>query len=88
MNADHTLEDEFRTPDRVRAHVMKGILAEGLDPVEGLYAQGLTFEALEDLFIDLHASSREHRSFESWCHEDLPMALDSVRSDLKPTLRA
>ena len=40
MNADHTLEDDFRTPDRVRAHVVERILGEGLALVEDLQAQG------------------------------------------------
>jgi len=84
MNADHTLEDEFRTPDRVRAHVVEGILAEGLDLVDGLQPGGEPSEILEDLPLDLHASGPE--GFESWCHQDLPLALDSVRADLKLTL--
>jgi len=28
--ATHTLEDEFRTPDRLRAHVVERILVDGL----------------------------------------------------------
>ena len=28
--------------------------------------------------------SGEHRSFESWCHRELPLALDAVQTDLKP----
>ena len=87
-DADHTLEDEFRTPDRVRDQVADTILAEGLDQVQDLQARGNPSEILEDLLLDLHASSQDHRSFESWCHQDLPLALDSVRTDLKPTLWA
>ena len=40
---------------------------------------------LEDLLLDLHVSSRDHRSFESRCHDDVLLAVDSVRADLKPT---
>ena len=87
-DATHTLEDEFRTPDRVRAHVVERILGHGLDLVDDLQARGKPSEVLEDLLLDLHASSRDHRSFESWCRQDLPLALDTVRSDLKPTLWA
>jgi len=82
--ATHTLEDEFRTPDRVRAHVVERILAEALALVDDLHPRGNPSEIFEDLLFDLHASSRDHRSFESWGHQDLPLALDSVRSDLKP----
>jgi hypothetical protein len=88
IEATHTLEDEFRTPDRVRAHVVEQITAEGLDLVDDLHTRGKQSEIIEDCLLDLHASSRDHRSFESWCHQDLPLALDSVRTDLKPTLWA
>ncbi len=83
-----TLEDEFRAPDRVRAHVVEDIVTEGLGLVDDLQARGNPSDILEDLLLDLHASSQDHRSFESWCHQDLPLALDSVRADLKPTLWA
>ena len=86
MNATHTLEDEFRPPDRVRGHVVEIIISEGLAVVDDLHHQGKPSEILEDFVLDLYASSREHRSFESWCHEDLPLALDAVRSVLKSTL--
>lgn len=88
MNATHTLEDEFRTPDRVRAHVVERLLAEGLELVDDLQARGEPSEILEDLLLVLHASSLDHRSFESWCYQDLLLALDSVRADLKPSLWA
>jgi len=88
MNATYTLEDELRAPDRVRAHVLDRILAEGLAVVYGLQNRGNPPEFLEVILLDLHASSRGHLSFESWCHQDLPVALDSVRTDLKPTLWA
>lgn len=87
IHATHTFEDEFRIPDRVRAHVVEIIISEGLDLVEDLQARGNPSEILEDLLLDLHASSRD-RSFESWCHQDLPLVFDSARSDLKPTLWA
>lgn len=67
---------------------MEQILVEALTLVEDLHAQGQPSEPLEDLLVDLHASSHDHRSFESGCHQDPPLALDSVRSDLKPTLWA
>jgi len=85
IDATHTLEDEFRTPDWVRAHVVARITAEGLDLVDDLQAQGNPFETLEDLLLDLHASRQDHRSFKSWCHQDLPLALDFVAADLKLT---
>lgn len=88
IEATHTREDEFRTPDRVRAHVEKRITAEGLALIDDLHHQGNPSEVLEDLLLDLHATSEDHRSFESWCHQDMPLALDSVRPDLKPTLWA
>ncbi len=84
----HTLDDEFRTPDKVRNHVVEVIASQGLTLVEDLQARGNPSETLEALLLDLHASSRDHRSFESWCHQDLPVALDSVRADLQPTLWA
>ncbi|HHH27290.1 MAG TPA: hypothetical protein ENK57_02930 [Polyangiaceae bacterium] len=84
--ATRTLADELRTPDRVRARVVGLILTQGLAVVDDLHHQGKPSEILEDLLLDLYASSREHRSFESWCHEDLPLALDAIRSVLKPTL--
>lgn len=70
MNADHTLEDEFRTPDRVRAHVVEQIIAVGLALVDDLQAPAEPSDSLEDLLVDLHASSRDLRSFESWCHRE------------------
>jgi len=85
MNADHTLEDDFRTPDRVRAHVVEIIVSQGLALVGDLHVQGHPSEILEDLLLDLHASSGDHPSFDRWCCQDLPLALDSVRPDLKPT---
>ena len=88
MNAIHTVDNELRTPDRVRAHVMQIIISEGLALGDDLHHQGKPSELLEDLLLDLHASSQEQQSFESWCHKDLALALDSVRSDLKPTLWA
>jgi len=88
IDATHTLSDEFRTPDRVRAHVVERIVADGLALVDDLRARGEPSEILEDLLLDLDASSRDFRSFESWCHQDFPLALDSVRTDLKPTLWA
>lgn len=33
--ATDTLEDEFRTPDWVRAHVVERIMTEGLAPLHG-----------------------------------------------------
>ena len=88
VNATHTVDNEFRTPDRVRAHVVGLILTQGLAMVDDLHARGEPSDILEDLLLELHASSQDHRSFESWCHQDLPLALDSVRADLKPTLWA
>ncbi|MEL6345136.1 MAG: hypothetical protein AAFV53_18655 [Myxococcota bacterium] len=88
IEATHTLEDEFRTPDRVRAHVVDTIVTQGLDLVEDLQAQGTPSEIFEDVLLDLHASSGDHPSFESWCHQDLSLALGSVRADLQPTLWA
>ncbi len=49
MNATHNLFDEFRTPDRVRAHVVERIVCEGLALVDDFVAQGMTSEILEDL---------------------------------------
>ena len=86
--ATHTLEDEFRTPSRVRAQAVEEIVTQGLALVDELQAQDNPSEVVEDLLLDLQASSEDHRSFESWCHQDLPLALDSVRADLKPTLWA
>ncbi len=74
--------------DRVRGHVVGLILTQGLAMVDDLHARGEPSDILEDLLLDLYASSQDHRSFESWCHEDLPLALDAVRADLKPTLWA
>jgi len=68
MNADHTLEDEFRPPDRVQAHVMGETVTQGHALVDDLQAQGKPSEILEDLLLDLHASSRDHRSFDRSCH--------------------
>ena len=67
---------------------MERILEEGLALVDDLQARSNPSEILEDLLLDLHASGRDHRSFDSWCHQDLLLALDSARSDLKPTLWA
>ena len=86
--ATHTLADELRAPDSIRAHVVERVLAEGLALVADLHAQAKPSEVLEDLLLDLHACSGEHRSFESWCHRELPLALDAVQTDLKPTLWA
>lgn len=61
------------------------MLGQGM---ELLRAGGVDSEVLEVLVLDLHASGEDHRGFESWCGHDLPMTLDSVRSDLKPTLWA
>ena len=82
--ATHTLEDEFRTPERVRARVVGRVVAEGLTLVDDLHHQGKPSEILEDLLLDLHASGPE--GFDRWCDQDLPLALDSVRADLRPTL--
>ncbi|HEC08464.1 MAG TPA: hypothetical protein ENI86_02720, partial [Acidimicrobiales bacterium] len=84
MNAIHTVDNELRTPDRVRAHVMQIIISGGLALGDDLHHQGKPSEILEELLLELHASSRDHRSFESWYHQDLPLALDAVRSVLKP----
>jgi len=88
MNPDYTVEEEFQIPDSVRDRLVDTIAAQGLNLVENLHAQGKPSEVLEDLLLDLHACSGDHRAFESWCHQDLPLALDSVRSDLQPTLWA
>ena len=88
IDAAHNLFDEFRTPDRVRAHVVGRIAAEGLALVEDLQARNNPSEILEDLLLALYASSRDHRSLESWSRQDLLLALDSVQADLKPTLWA
>ena len=86
MNAIHTVDNELRTPDRVRARVVERILTQGLAVVDDLQARGNPSDILEELLLDLHASSQEQQSFESWCHKDLALALDAVRSVLKPTL--
>ena len=88
LEANHTLEDEFQTPDRVQDHVVDTIAIQGLELAEDLQAQGKGSEVLEDLLLDLHASSRDHRSFESCSRQNLSLALDAIRSDLKPTLWA
>ena len=84
--ATHTLADELRTPGRVWARVVERILTQGLAVVDEFQTQGNPSEVLEDLLMELHACSGEHRSFESWCHRELPLALDAVQTDLKPTL--
>ena len=61
------------------------ILTQGLAVVDEFQTQGHPSKILEELLLELHASSRDHRSFESWYHQDLPLALDAVRSVLKPT---
>jgi len=52
----HTVEDEFRTPDRVRAHVVERILAVGLALVSDFRAQGKPSQILEDLLLDLRSN--------------------------------
>ena len=88
IEVTHTFQDGFRTPDRVRNQLVDTIVTQGLDLLDDLQARGKNSEVLEDLLLDLHASSQDHRAFESWCHQDLTMALDSIESDLKPTLWA
>jgi len=62
IHADHTLEDEFRTPDWVRAHVVERILSEGLAVVDDFQAQAKPSNILEDLLLDLPASTRAPQS--------------------------
>lgn len=80
----HTINKEFQTPEKVRLQVVDIILTQGLE----LLHRGEESEVLEDLLLDLQASSHDYRGFGSWCDQDLHVALDSVRSDLKPTLWA
>ena len=88
IEATRTLADDFLTPDRVWAHVVERILTRGLAVVGDLQARGEPTEVLEELLLELHACSGGHRSFESWCHRELPLALDAVQTDLKPILWA
>lgn len=76
-----SINEEFQTPEKVRLQVVDTILTQGIE----LLRSGEDSEVLENLVLDLNASSGDHEAFESWCDQDLPMALDSVRSDLKPT---